>query len=148
MPRKRRLLGKPKIDMTPMIDVVFLLLTFFVMTFKIIVPEGDFNIKMSSQGQEQLVEPSTDPVRVQLLADTAGVLSAIQLNGENIDNFDLLRRQVSAMVRANPDLEVVLILDEHLHYDYTIKAVTAVNGELHDGQIRKICNKISFARQK
>ena len=32
--------------MTPMIDIVFQLLVFFIMTFKIVAPEGDFNIKM------------------------------------------------------------------------------------------------------
>ncbi len=32
--------------MTPMIDVVFQLLIFFMLTLKIIAPEGDFNINM------------------------------------------------------------------------------------------------------
>ena len=40
--------GKDKIElqMTPMIDIVFQLLVFFIMTFKIVAQEGDFNIKM------------------------------------------------------------------------------------------------------
>ena len=37
---------KVDINMTPMIDVVFQLLSFFVMSFKIVAQEGDFNIKM------------------------------------------------------------------------------------------------------
>lgn len=32
--------------MTPMIDIVFQLLVFFIMTFKIVSQEGDFHIKM------------------------------------------------------------------------------------------------------
>ena len=39
--RKRR---KP--SLTPLIDVVFLLLIFFLLTLKIIEPEGEFNINM------------------------------------------------------------------------------------------------------
>ena len=38
----RRHVGKARLLMTPMIDVVFLLLIFFIMTFKIVAPEGDF----------------------------------------------------------------------------------------------------------
>ena len=148
MARNRRPLGKPQINMTPMIDVVFLLLTFFVMTFKIIIPEGDFNVKMSAQGPQQPADVPTDPVQVRLLADADGLLAAIQLNDETIGNFDLLRQRMLAASWANPHLEVVLFPDEHLRYEYVIKAVTAVNGEIREGQIRKICDSIKFARQK
>ena len=134
--------------MTPMIDLVFLLLTFFVLTFRIIIPEGDFNIQMSPMGQAQPVEVDTDSVLVRLTADPDGVLSAIQLNGEDIDNFDLLRQRVSAIALTKPDLEVVLCPDDHLHYEYFIWAYTAVKGEFHEGQIRQISNSIKFARQR
>ena len=145
---KRRPLEKPKINMNPMIDVVFLLLTFFVLTFKIIVPEGDFNIRMSPMGHVQPVEDSdTDSVRVRLIADVNGSLSSIQLNGDDVGNFDLLRQRVSALCLTKPDLEVVLCPDEHLYYEYFIQALTAVNGEWHEGQIRKICDNIKFARE-
>ena len=36
----------PKLEMTPMIDIVFNLLAFFIITFRIPAVEGDFNIKM------------------------------------------------------------------------------------------------------
>jgi biopolymer transport protein ExbD len=147
MRRNRTILEKPQINMTPMIDVVFLLLTFFVLTFRIIVPDGDFNVKMSPTEQMQPAAADTDSVQVRLIADADGSLSAIQLNGENVSNFDLLRQRVSAISLANLDLEVVLLFDEHLRYEYVIRAVTAVNGELRDGQIRKICDNIKFARQ-
>ena len=134
--------------MTPMIDVVFLLLTFFVMTFRIIIPEGDFSVRMSAMEQAQFVEIDTDSVQVRLTADAVGSLSAIQLNGENIDNFDFLRQRVLAISLAMPDLEVALFLDEHLRYEYVIGAITAVSGEIHEGQTRKICDKIKFVRQQ
>jgi biopolymer transport protein ExbD len=153
MRRNRRILVKPRINMTPMIDVVFLLLTFFVMTFKIIVPEGDFNVQMSPTGQVRPVEMTDEPVQVRLTADAHGSLSAIQLNNEGIEDFDKLRQHVSVIGLAKsalgkPDWEIVIFPDEHLRYEYVIEAVTAVNGELLDGQHRKICNNIKFARQK
>ena len=37
---------------TPMIDIVFQLLVFFIMSFKIVLPEGDFNIRMPLPADE------------------------------------------------------------------------------------------------
>jgi biopolymer transport protein ExbD len=146
MRRKQRPLGKPQINMMPMIDVIFLLLMFFVLTFRIIVPEGDFNVQMSPMGHAQPVEIDTNAVQVRLVADGNGRLLAIRLNDEEVEHFDLLRQRMAAISLTNPDLEVVLIPDEHLRYNYFIQAITAVNGEIHEGQIRKICENIRFAR--
>ena len=146
MQHKRRLLEKPKINMTPMIDVVFLLLTFFVLTFKIIVPEGDFNVQMSAAGQAVPVNIEGNSIQVRLIANAEGRLAEIRLDDEEIENFDLLRRRVSIIVLTKPDLEVVLCPDEHLYYEYVIGAISAVNAEFHEGQIRKICENIKFAR--
>ena len=44
LPRKKR--DEEEMDITPMIDIVFLLLIFFMLTLKILAPEGDFNINM------------------------------------------------------------------------------------------------------
>ena len=133
--------------MTPMIDVVFLLLAFFVLTFKIIVPEGDFNIQMSAMGQAQSVEINADSLLVRLYAHDDGLLSGIQLNDKKIENFDSLRQSVLAIALTNPDVEVVLHPDEHLHYEYVVKAITAINGEVRGEQIVKIVDNIKFARE-
>ncbi len=42
---------KAELQMTSMIDIVFLLLIFFILTFKIAPQEGDFNIKLPKQGK-------------------------------------------------------------------------------------------------
>ena len=56
---QRRAGEEIELQMTPMIDIVFQLLIFFIMTFKIIAPEGDFNIKMP------LSAPSDGPPSVE-----------------------------------------------------------------------------------
>lgn len=148
MNRKRPSLERPKINMTPMIDVVFLLLTFFVMTFKIIIPEGDFHIEMAPQGEAQPAIADPDSVQVRLFAHEDGSLAAIQLDGEPIEHFALLRQRVSGLCEKNTGLTVVLFPDEHLTYLHVIEAITAVNGEFQEGNIRKICGNIKFVRQK
>ena len=48
--RNREERKKNQLNMTSMIDIVFLLLVFFVMTFKIVELEGDFSIRMPLAG--------------------------------------------------------------------------------------------------
>ena len=63
-----------QLQMTPMIDIVFQLLVFFIMTFKIVAQEGDFNIKMPLAAPA--VGPVSDiampPIQVRLLSDAEG----------------------------------------------------------------------------
>ena len=73
MPRERKLRpeGKIAIDMTPMIDIVFQLLTFFIMTLKIATAEGDFQIRMPAS-REGHAPTTTPPIHVYLQSDQSG----------------------------------------------------------------------------
>jgi len=60
-----------KLDMTSMIDIVFQLLVFFVMTFKITSLEGDFNINMPATGAPtDPIEPALDSLISVYLQET------------------------------------------------------------------------------
>lgn len=142
--------------MTSMIDVVFLLLIFFVMTFKIVAPEGDFSIKMppASTNPPDSIDLPPEPLRVRLSATSSGALSTISV-GEMVigKNFQQLRKRVLQIIstRGGPgkaDVEVELDPADNLRYEFVIEAITAVTGEVRDGQIYKICDKIKFAPRR
>ena len=46
-----------ELTITAMIDVVFLLLAFFIMTFKIVAPEGDFRVNMPQAAPVPITKP-------------------------------------------------------------------------------------------
>jgi len=48
-----------KLQMTPMIDIVFQLLVFFIMTYKVTAMEGDYNIRMPSAANQPTMEELT-----------------------------------------------------------------------------------------
>ena len=50
------------VQMTPMIDIVFQLMCFFLFTFKIVLPEGDFSIRMPSAAASTASTPSESPL--------------------------------------------------------------------------------------
>ena len=68
-------------QMAPMIDVVFQLLIFFMLTLNITEPEGDFSINMP-QGRpvpNQPLDVTIQPLVVKMTANADGTLAALQL---------------------------------------------------------------------
>lgn len=152
LPRRR--LEKVAINMTPMIDVVFQLMIFFMLTLNIIAPEGDFDIRMplgKSAGQ-----PTNDlqlpPIKVRLTAHVNGGLDGIRMNGEPVSDFDDLRQRVEGIVdaaeasgAAAADVELELDCDYDLDYANVVKAITAVSGRIDNGRVIEMIKKITFA---
>ena len=72
-------------NMTPMIDIVFQLLTFFLLTFHIASAEGDFQVKMPlAQAAANQLEELPPLVKVKLTADADGNLKSIDYNGQRL----------------------------------------------------------------
>lgn len=61
-----------KLEMTPMIDIVFQLLVFFIMTYKVTAMEGDYNIRMPSPGAQETMQDELleEILQVRLVANS------------------------------------------------------------------------------
>ena len=141
--------------MTPMVDIVFQLLIFFLMTFKIVSAEGDFNVKMPlaapSEGKPD--ELQLPPLKVRLTAEPGGRIAGIFLNQAPMKDFRQLRQQIAGIVGDDTGpgsvadtQDVELDCDYNLDFRYVIDAITAVSGEVTpDGEIVKLFEKIKFA---
>ncbi len=155
----RRSDEKVELMMTPMIDIVFQLLIFFIMTFKIVEPEGDFNVKMPiaapSEGLPEDVP--LPPLKVRLVAGAGGQLAQVRL-GERIlpskNPFQALHVQVREIVgdEGGPgsvaeNTEVELDCDFDLHFENVIDAISAVSGYMADDgrSIVTLIEKIKFS---
>ena len=147
---------KIELQMTPMIDIVFQLLIFFIMTFKIVLPEGDFNIRMPSASAAATSQPSETPtIHIRMRATPDGDLAGLSIEGRPCKRRRL-RRTAGPDPRlvgdaAGPgegsDQEVELDCDYDLKYDYVIQAVTAISGYV-DPETRthhKLIERINFA---
>jgi biopolymer transport protein ExbD len=139
-----------------MIDVVFLLLIFFIMTFKITAPEGDFRVKMPrGPGHRASVAPPENlPINVRLEAAGDGRLVAIRMGGRTLNSLDELRREIRTIVDARrvpgadaAPTEVELDCDYHLKYEHAMDAITAVTGYVERGEIVKLADSICFHRR-
>lgn len=153
-----------------MIDIVFLLLSFFVITYKTPEVEGDFSIRMPAQAQALQLSSLDDltPVSIHLSADESGNLNGIRFGSNSLGtNMDLLRSSVFQYVQQGDktdfqtalnsnilpdirnDFEVELDFDSNLRYKYIMQAITAVTGYVNaDNQMIKLVEKIKFAPPK
>lgn len=148
-----------KLQMTSMIDVVFLLLAFFVITFKTPEVEGDFNIKMPANVQSnQLPDPDAPtPVQVRLAAGDFGQLVDMEFGSQPLGtDMKRLRAAVFDYLQFDPnkpgavpngdELEIELDCDEQLKYRYVMEAITAVTGYINsENQVVKLVEKVKFA---
>jgi biopolymer transport protein ExbD len=152
-PTREGLADKIDINMTPMIDIVFQLLAFFIMTLKIVQPEGDFDVRMPL-GAAAAAAPDEEqipPIRIRLTAGESG-LGGIAMNGSPVASFEELQERVIALVGldSGPNsiadkTEVELDCDEQLPYEHVVNAISAVSGTVQDGQIIELVKKIKFA---
>jgi len=140
---------KVDFDMTPMIDVCFQLIIFFMLSLRLLAPEGDFNVKMPAAGPG---EPKGDlpPVKIRLAAGLDGRLAGIELGQRPVNDFGELRAAVRRLVGPNPSpaaaaVEVELDCDYGLRYEHVIQAITAVSGDRQGDQVIKLVEKIKFA---
>jgi biopolymer transport protein ExbD len=155
---KGNISDKIELQMTPMIDIVFQLIAFFVMSLKIVSVEGDFNIKMpiAAPSQAPADEVPLPPIRVRLTANPDGNLAAIQMGERPLQSFSALNAQIRGIVGADTGpgslaetAEVELDCDYDLHYQYVIAAVTAVSGYIDQaGHVVKLIDKVKFSPPK
>ncbi len=138
------------LDMTPMIDIVFQLLAFFIFTLRITAAEGDFSIQMPlTQPGPGMPEHLFPPLQIHLRASAQGDLEQIRLNDLPLADFASLRQRVRALAgdgsELATELEVELDCDEQLAYQHVISAITAVSGERdHAGNVTPLVRKIRF----
>lgn len=148
---------KIELQMTPMIDIVFQLLIFFIMTFKIVSQEGDFNIKMPMAAPAEGLpdEDQIPPMKLFLRADSNGNLADVRLNEKGFGNhptqsFNALNLHLIGFIGSDAGLresaEIEVAADFQLKYENVIAAVTAVSGYIDDGgNVVKLVEKIKFA---
>jgi biopolymer transport protein ExbD len=155
--RESSLGDKISIDMTPMIDVVFQLMSFFMCSLKVVSPEGDFDIRMPL-GVAAAAAPDDQqvpPIRVKLTANPDGALAGIAMNGQPVADFEELRKRIVALVGTDTGpnslaerTEVELDCDYGLKYVNVVRAITSVSGKVQDGQIVELIKKIKFTPPK
>ena len=148
------------LNMTAMIDIVFQLLVFFIMTFKVVTLEGDFDIKMPMAAMNKTTdfEKVTTLITVKITADDEGQIASLSADngskGESFSNniFGGLTQFIEETLgsaegdpSSTDDFEVEFDIDFGLRYEHTVKAIESVSGKIQtDGTIKTLVEKFKL----
>ncbi len=124
--QRQSLSSLSEINITPLLDLAFVLLIIFMITTPLL--ENSTNLVIPSSGEKN---PAVDPNAVQTIAIDRD--ERITLNNKDVD-LDSLGAQLAELKRANPDVAVVIRPDRELPVQ---KLVTLMDA-LQRAQIMKV----------
>ncbi|MCR9297216.1 MAG: biopolymer transporter ExbD [bacterium] len=126
--RVRRSRRNIEIAMTPMIDIIFLLLVFFLATasFQVVeklLPSGVSETTQPTGSLDAVVDPSDDALEqviVKLILQENS--TSVQLNGIALPTFDDLRARLQGIALAGADVPVIIDPEESVIASSVIQA--------------------------
>ena len=139
--------SKVEIQMTPMLDMIFQLLIFFILTFRPVTDEGQFGVEMTSlpssanalpavvpgMSNEQMPPDQVQfnpPFRIRLKAAADGSLAArgIVMGNRALPGMGQLEAELLSIVGEWPEeFEVIIEADPGLRYQHVVGAVNAIS---------------------
>ena len=118
---KRRILDEPSINLTPLIDVVFLLLIFFMVT-------TTFTRETRLQVNLPEAEAETQPTQSERLEIVVSRDGSFALNGQTLVNgkFETLLRGLELESKGNLTLPVIIVADSEATHQSVVTAMDAI----------------------
>jgi biopolymer transport protein ExbD len=106
------------VNLTPMIDVVFQLLIFFMVATTFLDPEKEIDIELPEAASGAPAE-ETDELIINIMED-----GSIILSGESLDDASLLAR-LKAAAQADPDTPVTIRGDRLVRHERVVMVMDA-----------------------
>ena len=116
--RSMKVQEEPKLMIIPMIDIIFFLLVFFMISTMTMVQQNTFKVGLPQASSDQL--DMNQHVNITVMAD-----GNIAFNKESLDKEQLIRR-VQIELQRNPDLQVILNGDKDVNYGFVIETFDAL----------------------
>jgi biopolymer transport protein ExbD len=81
--------AKPEVQIAPLIDVVFLLLIYFMVTARLIKKEGDISFKLPAEAKPNMLPVIPVEVVIQITVDGAVMVDGVRYspNDKNLDQL-------------------------------------------------------------
>ncbi len=126
MAKKKQEIEDVELELTPMIDVTFLLLIFFICTMKFKVLEGKLETQLPKDVgvNSSPVDDILEKVEVDIVRDPSrpGGLR-VAINGQAMPNLDTFRSRMNQFVQNDPETRCTLYPRDGVTYEQVVKVV-------------------------
>jgi biopolymer transport protein ExbD len=131
MARKKTEIEEVEMDLTPMIDVVFLLLIFFIVTMKFKVLEGKLETELPKDVgvNRSEIDELLEKIEINIFPDKArehGI--KILVNGRTMDSLATLRSELRRWFDIDEATRTTLYPESLINYEQVIKVVDVILG--------------------
>jgi len=126
MARKKAEIEEVEMELTPMIDVVFLLLIFFIVTMKFKVLEGKLATELPKDVGVNAgeVEELLEKVEIKIEEDRSEKYGMrVFVNGVKMPNLATLRSKLEDFIRLNDEQKATLYPGPKVNYEQVVKVV-------------------------
>ncbi len=127
---RKRYYGTQEIPMGPMIDMVFLLLVFFMVTAKPIKPEADVGIELPGKVEQSESLDLPDEQRIEIQRNGQIVLNGTNLDGPGSTDLPqlraLMRRFKEACDRNKTEAMVTVLADDEARHQRIVDVMNVM----------------------
>ena len=117
------------LQMTSMIDVVFQLLIFFMLTFKVLTPESQFSIEIPTKvGRPSENDPMIPDLRVTMAADDKGDWTGARIGRRPFGPNIIELAYEIADASASGKMPVEIDADPKIKYQHVMELINACAG--------------------
>ncbi|MED5330991.1 MAG: biopolymer transporter ExbD [Planctomycetota bacterium] len=126
MARKKAELEEVELELTPMIDVTFLLLIFFICTMKFKVLEGKLvtNLPKDVGVNSSPVDDILEKVEIDIVSDPSRADGfKVAINSQVLPDLDTFTQRIAAFVAQDEDTRATLYPRDGVNYEQVVKVV-------------------------
>ena len=126
MARKKAEIEEVTMELTPMIDVVFLLLIFFIVTMKFKVLEGKLETELPKDVGVNAgeVEELLEKLEIDIRSDPTGEHGiVVYINSSKMPNLATFRSRLRGFISLDPEQKATLYPGPKVNYEQVVKVV-------------------------
>jgi len=131
MSRKKTEVEEVEMDLTPMIDVVFLLLIFFIVTMKFKILEGKLETELPKDVgvNRSEVDELLEKIEINIFPDKGRENGMkVFVNGRTMESLATLRAELKRWFDIDEATRTTLYPESQINYEQVIKVVDVVLG--------------------
>lgn len=119
------------INVTPLVDVMLVLLIVFMITMPVLTHSISLNLPTASNEVKQ--EPKQDVKPLEIAVDASGQYAVGAESGQKVD-LDAVKARLKEAAAKDPDTVVAIDADEQVAYEHVVKVLEAAQ----DAGLRKV----------